>query len=265
MPGRASSHREAPLISGDPQASTDVYAFVSPDARSTVTLISSWIPLRIRKADRTSINSATACSTKLIDDNGDAVEDITYQISLHLANTQPEHVSLQHRADSVDRRRQPQPVANLYVDAYRQRPHHIDLSPVPCSMPTTSVPHQRQTTAEWAAASPNTLKPIGGKGRVFAGQTDDAFFLDLRIFDLLAGRWKRGTTASLVITSARSPFRFRSRPSRGQPSDRRVGDRQPTCGDHARLESESTRAPWCRCRVSACRSSTKSSNQTKDH
>ena len=27
----------------------------------------------------------------------------------------------------------------------------------------------------------------GGKGRVFAGQTDDAFFLDLRVFDLLYG------------------------------------------------------------------------------
>ena len=33
MPGRASSHREAPLISSDPLAdNTDVYAFVSPDA-----------------------------------------------------------------------------------------------------------------------------------------------------------------------------------------------------------------------------------------
>jgi hypothetical protein len=45
MPSKASSHREAPLISGDPQAdTTDVYAFVSPDAPDTVTLISSWSP-----------------------------------------------------------------------------------------------------------------------------------------------------------------------------------------------------------------------------
>ena len=33
IPSRASSHREAPLISGDPQAdTTDVYAFMSQDA-----------------------------------------------------------------------------------------------------------------------------------------------------------------------------------------------------------------------------------------
>ena len=44
--GHASSHREAPLISADPLAdNTDTYAFVSPDAPDTVTLIANWIPL----------------------------------------------------------------------------------------------------------------------------------------------------------------------------------------------------------------------------
>jgi hypothetical protein len=41
-----SSHREAPQISKDPTAdSTDLYAFVSPDAAGTVTLIANYIPL----------------------------------------------------------------------------------------------------------------------------------------------------------------------------------------------------------------------------
>jgi hypothetical protein len=40
-----SSHREAPEISKDPVAdNTDVYAFVSPDRPSTVTLIANFIP-----------------------------------------------------------------------------------------------------------------------------------------------------------------------------------------------------------------------------
>ena len=44
-PGVASSHREAPLTAADPQIDqTDLYAFVSPDAPTTVTLVSSWIP-----------------------------------------------------------------------------------------------------------------------------------------------------------------------------------------------------------------------------
>ena len=41
-----SSHREAPEISKDPVAdSTDLYAFVSPDRTSTVTLIANYVPL----------------------------------------------------------------------------------------------------------------------------------------------------------------------------------------------------------------------------
>jgi len=46
LPGSASSHREAPLISQDPTAdNTDVYAFVSPDRPDTVTMIANYIPL----------------------------------------------------------------------------------------------------------------------------------------------------------------------------------------------------------------------------
>ena len=41
-----SSHREAPEISKDPVAdNTDLYAFVSPDAPDTVTIIANYIPL----------------------------------------------------------------------------------------------------------------------------------------------------------------------------------------------------------------------------
>jgi len=53
-----SSHREAPEITKDPVAdSTDVYAFVSPDAPGTVTLIANYIPLQGPLGARTS----TAC------------------------------------------------------------------------------------------------------------------------------------------------------------------------------------------------------------
>src|SRR6478752_8834582 len=41
----ASSHREAPLIAGDPRVdNTDVYAFVSKDAPDSVNLVANFIP-----------------------------------------------------------------------------------------------------------------------------------------------------------------------------------------------------------------------------
>ena len=45
---KASSHREAPLISNDPLAdNTDVYAFRSPDDPNTVTIIANYIPFEL--------------------------------------------------------------------------------------------------------------------------------------------------------------------------------------------------------------------------
>src|SRR5690242_1541104 len=42
---KASSHREAPLISEDPSAdNTDLYAFRSPDKPDTLTIVSNFIP-----------------------------------------------------------------------------------------------------------------------------------------------------------------------------------------------------------------------------
>ena len=72
--GLASSHREAPLISADPLAdNTDIYAFVSPDAPNTVTLIANWIPLEAPAADRTSTSSATTSLYRInVDNDGDA-------------------------------------------------------------------------------------------------------------------------------------------------------------------------------------------------
>lgn len=45
---KASSHREAPLISNDPLAdNTDLYAFRSPDKTNTVTIIANYIPFEL--------------------------------------------------------------------------------------------------------------------------------------------------------------------------------------------------------------------------
>lgn len=62
-----SSHREAPEIAKDPVAdSSDLYAFVSPDKRDTVTLIANYVPLQLPSGARTSSSSATTCGTRSI-------------------------------------------------------------------------------------------------------------------------------------------------------------------------------------------------------
>jgi len=76
-----SSHREAPEISQDPVAdNTDVYAFVSPDDPSTVTIISNFVPLQNPPGGP---NFFEFCADVLysiyVDNDGDARPEIEYQ------------------------------------------------------------------------------------------------------------------------------------------------------------------------------------------
>ena len=76
-PAGASSHREAPLISEDPVADlTDVYAFVSPEDASKVTLIANVIPFEHPAGGPNFYKFGDDVLYQLnVDNNGDAVAD----------------------------------------------------------------------------------------------------------------------------------------------------------------------------------------------
>ena len=82
-PGQAvaSSHREAPLISGQPQYdNTDVYAFVSPDKPGTITLVANWLPFEDPAGGPNFYKFATDARYDInIDNTGDAKTDLTYR------------------------------------------------------------------------------------------------------------------------------------------------------------------------------------------
>src|SRR5216110_404876 len=78
---RASSHREAPLISSDPLAdNTDLYAFVSPRNPDRVTLIANFIPFEAPYGGPNFFKfDDNVLYEIMIDNDGDAVEDVTFQ------------------------------------------------------------------------------------------------------------------------------------------------------------------------------------------
>ncbi|MBI1875125.1 MAG: DUF4331 domain-containing protein [Acidobacteria bacterium] len=188
LPGRASSHREAPLISGDPQVdTTDVYAFVSPDRPDTVTLISSWIPFEDPAGGPNFYKfSDNALYEFKIDNNGDGVEDITYQFrftsqvrnpNTFLYGTGP-ITSLDH-----PNRNFLQTYTVTQVDASGSRFLGGPFLTMPDNVGKATTPNYGGN-----GSGIYTFNiPGDGTGLAFAGQTDDAFFLDLRIFDLLYG------------------------------------------------------------------------------
>ena len=88
---RASSHREAPLISNDPAAdNTDLYAFVSPDAPNTVTIVANYVPLEQPAGGPNFASFGDDVRYEIkVDNNGDGEEDITYRFRFHTTTGNP--------------------------------------------------------------------------------------------------------------------------------------------------------------------------------
>ncbi|MCY7363913.1 MAG: DUF4331 domain-containing protein [Frankiaceae bacterium] len=183
----ASSHREAPFISEDAEAdNTDLYAFVSPDDEDSVTLIGNWWPFADPQGGPNFYKFADDGSAYdiNIDNDGDSVADITYRWTFTssyrtedtiLYNTgvvdsfEDTDLNFRQTYDLVEIR-EGGPTTVLLNDA-----------PVaPSNVGPTSMP-------DYPAIREGTLRDVPGGGESFAGQADDSFFLDLRIFDLLYG------------------------------------------------------------------------------
>ena len=93
-----SSHREAPEISKDPVAdSADLYAFVSPDDPSTVTIIANYVPLQQPAGGPNFYEFGDDVLYEIhIDNDNDADANITYQFRFNtvLTDTGPNDIFL---------------------------------------------------------------------------------------------------------------------------------------------------------------------------
>ena len=123
-----SSHREAPEISKDPVAdSADLYAFVSPDNPSTVTIIANYVPLQQPAGGPNFYEFGDDVLYEIhIDNDNDAESDITYQFKFTTRadrHWRQRPVPLQHRADQAPERHDVEPQAVLFGDPRRQARH----------------------------------------------------------------------------------------------------------------------------------------------
>jgi hypothetical protein len=188
LPGRASSHREAPLISSDPLADhTDVYAFVSPDAPDTVTMIASFVPFEDPAGGPNFYRFGDNVLYEIkIDNNGDGTEDVTYQFRFtsQTVNTNT-FLYATGPIKSLD-----DPNRNSYqtYTVTRVEGGRTVFTAGPMRTMYDNVgPASTPTYGGNGSGIYEFRQADGTVGRVFAGQTDDAFFLDLRIFDFLYG------------------------------------------------------------------------------
>ncbi len=89
---RASSHREAPLISNDPLAdNTDLYAFRSPDDTNTITIIANYIPFELPEGGPNYYSFGENIRYEIHIKNNAATkgDDITYRFTFTKTNQDP--------------------------------------------------------------------------------------------------------------------------------------------------------------------------------
>jgi hypothetical protein len=174
---KASSHREAPLISEDPSAdNTDVYAFRSPDKPDTLTIVSNFIPGEDPAAGPNYYTfSPSARYDIYVDRNGDGKPDVSYYFQFQ-RKTGPFFLG-----DTV----QPYTVTRVADGMSKVIAHGT-------TPPDNIGP---RSTPDYHATAMKAVTPLDGGGQVFAGQRDDPFFADVGdIFDLLAIRKGTGST-----------------------------------------------------------------------
>lgn len=197
VPGGASSHREAPLITDDPKAdNTDVWAFVPADAPDTVAIIGSWIPLEEPAGGPNFYPWGDGVAYDVnIDNDGDARADIVYRwvFSSHYENPDTFLYATGVVGDAPGpggilddpdlNFRQTYDLFLIEVGSDEVTQLLDDAPAVPSDVGAGTMPEY----APLFEAGVTPFDEDGEEGLTWAGQSDDAFFLDLRVFDLLYG------------------------------------------------------------------------------
>jgi hypothetical protein len=240
---RASSHREAPLITADPLAdNTDLYAFVSPNDPSRVTLIANFIPLEAPYGGPNFFKfDDTVLYEIMIDNDADAVEDVTFQFRFR-TETRNRNTFLYNTGPITSIDSANWNVRQFYsvtrVDGRRRTGGQTVLGR---DLPTPPVNVGLRSTPNYESLAAQAVQQLSDSSRVFAGQREDAFYVDLNVFDLLAvppadtnnqdslaGFNVHSIAIEVPIASLTSNGTRPKCPERSQCGDRRVVHRQPT-------------------------------------
>ncbi|MFI1439996.1 DUF4331 domain-containing protein [Streptomyces fructofermentans] len=186
----ASSHREAPLISGQPQYdNTDVYAFVSPDKPDTTTIVANWIPFEEPAGGPNFFTFAEDAQYDIhIDNNGDAQGELVYRYTFktHVKNKK----TFLYNTGPVESLDDPDlNITQSYdIDLLRLKDQHlVSRTKVADDVPVAPSNVGKASMPDYGRLRDQAVHELPGGATTFAGQADDPFFLDLRVFDLLYG------------------------------------------------------------------------------
>jgi hypothetical protein len=180
-----SSHREAPEISQDPVAdNTDCYAFVSPDKPDTVTIITNYVPLEDPPGGPNFFEFGDDVRYSIyVDNDGDGKPEIEYQFKFKTRLRNPDTFlyntgQITALNSQTWNRRQFYEVTKVNHKRGKSKVLGSDLASPPCNIGPRSTPN-------YPKLANAAVHRLDSGERVFAGQRNEGFFVDLgSIFDL---------------------------------------------------------------------------------
>ena len=183
----ASSHREAPLIAADPAVdNTDLYAFVSPERPGYVTFIANWAPFSEPNGGPNFYPFATDATYHIkVDADGDARPDAEFRWTFKNIDKRGNSTFLYNNGPvtTVDDENLLFRQTYSLESSFNGAPFKTRVNGAPVAPSRTGA----ASMPDYQALRDGAVKTLPGGWKIFAGQADDPFFLDLRIFDLLYG------------------------------------------------------------------------------
>jgi hypothetical protein len=178
----ASSHREAPLISTDPGAdSTDLYAFVDPNDASKVDIIANYIPMEDPAGGPNFWLFDPGVRYAIdIDNNGDGKADVAYyfRFTTHVRNGGTFLYNTNQVTSPGDGD------LNVYQTYTVTKVTHTSQTVIGSNLLTAPANVGPRSDPDYGTLATGAVRVVTG-AKVFAGQRDDPFFVDLgSIFDL---------------------------------------------------------------------------------
>jgi hypothetical protein len=180
-----SSHREAPNISLDPTAdNTDVYAFTAKDAPGALTVVANWIPGEVPANGPNFFRFDDRARYYIhVDNTGDGKQDVSYRFQFKSKVNPSSYLQAFPGVESI---RDPKLYQRQTYDIVREthRGGKTKERRIARNLPVAPSYAGPKTFPNYGQVAGEAVRSVRGGGKVFAGQRDDPFFVDLgAVFD----------------------------------------------------------------------------------
>jgi hypothetical protein len=192
-----SSHREAPNTATDPTADdTDVYAFTAQDAPGSLTVVANWIPFEDPAGGPNFYQFDPRAHYYVnVDNTGDGAYDVRYEFAFKTKVIDKESfaVALPPVKSLNDRNLNVRQTYTVTRETYRNGKLR-SAKVVARNQPAVPSDIGPKTMPDYGALAQQGIRSLKGGGKVFVGQRDDPFFVDLgQTFDSINFRPGVGT------------------------------------------------------------------------